>query len=82
MSIAGVLSEFKKLSYDVPQGSALAPIEFCIYTTALGAILRHCNIDYYIYADDIQLYSSFNLKSPSEAINTMQPCISDISDIF
>ena len=71
-------SEFRELSYGVPQGSVLGPIEFCIYTTALGAILRHYNIDYHIYADDIQLYSSFDLKSPSEAINQIQLCISDI----
>ncbi len=40
VSISGVLSEFSDLLYGVPQGSVLGPIEFCIYTTALGAIFR------------------------------------------
>jgi len=78
VSIASVLSECSDLVYGVPQGSVLGPILFCIYTTALGAILRNYNIDYHIYADDTQLYCSFDLKSPLEAIGKIQSCISDI----
>ena len=48
VSIDGVLSELSELICGVPQGSVLGPIEFCIYTIPLGAILRHYNINYHI----------------------------------
>ena len=40
VSVAGVLSELSELMFGVPQGSVLSPIEFCIYTIPLGAIMR------------------------------------------
>ena len=66
VSIKGVLSELSELAYGVPQGSVLGPIAFCIYTIPLGAILRHYKIQYHIYADDTQLYFSFDLDSHDE----------------
>ena len=44
----------------------------------LGAILRHHNIDYHIYADDTQLYISFKCKDPLESLTKLNMCISDI----
>ena len=61
--VKGVLSKLNELVYGVPQGYVLGPIEFCIYTIRFGAILRHYNIMYYIYADDTQLYCTFDAKS-------------------
>jgi len=56
----------------------LGPIEFCIYTLPLGAILRFHKINYHIYADDSTLYCSFQLDSPDEAIESMNDCLRDI----
>ena len=56
VSVEGVLSELNELVYGVPQGSILGPIKCCIYTIPFGAILRHYNIMYHIYADDTQWY--------------------------
>ena len=61
--------------FGVSQGSILGPIEFCIYTIPLGAIIRQYKIDYHIYADDTHLFISFDMDSPYEAIHN---CISDI----
>ena len=78
VSIKGVLSELSELACCVPQGSVLGPIAFCIYMIPLGAILRHYKIQYHIYADDTQLYCSFNLDTPDEVLSTISACISDI----
>ena len=64
--------------FGVPQGSVLGPIEFCIYTIPLGAIMRHYKIEYHIYGDDTQLYCSFDINSPDEALHGIHSCISDI----
>ena len=72
------MSEMNSLIYGVPQGSALGPIEFCIYTLPLSAILKHYKIDYHIYADDTQIYCSFDAESLDEVLGSLDNCISDI----
>jgi len=78
VSIKGVFSELNELMYGVPQGSVLGPLAFCIYTLPLGAILKHYEIDYHIYADDTQLYCSFDVNSINDVIGSLSTCISDI----
>ena len=78
VSINGVLSELKELECGVPQGSVLGPIEFCIYTIPLGAILKYHKISYHIYADDTQIYCSFKIDSLDEVLDKVSKCISDI----
>ena len=72
------MSDFASLLCGVPQGSVLGPMEFCLYLLPLGAILRHHNIGYHIYADDTLLYISFKCKDPLESLTRLNMCISDI----
>ena len=44
----------------------------------LCAILKEHNIGYHIYADDTQLYISFNSKEPLTSLTKLNNCISDI----
>ena len=78
VQIDGILSDFASLLCGVPQGSVLGPMQFCLYLLPLGAILRHHNIGYHIYADDTQLYISFKCKDPLESLTKLNMCISDI----
>ena len=50
----------------------------CLYLLPLGAILRHHNIGYHIYADDTELYISFKCNDPLESLTMLNMCISDI----
>ena len=76
--IAGIMSNFASLLCGVPQGSVLGPMQFCLYLLPLGAILRHHNIGYHIYADETQLYISFKCKDLLESLTKLNMCISDI----
>ena len=50
-----------------------------MYMYPLGSILRHHGINYHIYADDTQLYITFDLSDPSIALEIISLCISDSS---
>ena len=78
VQIDGIMSDFASLLCGVPQGSVLGPMKFCLYLLPLGAIFRHHNIGYHIYADDTQLYISFKCKDPLESLTKLNMCISDI----
>jgi len=78
ISIDNILSEVSRLIFGVPQGSVLGPIIFCTYTIPLGAILRHHNMPYQIYADDTQLYCSSDLDSAAATLSSIEACVRDI----
>ena len=78
VQIDGIMSDFASLLCGVPQSSVVGPMKFCLYLLPLGAILRHHNIGYHIYADDTQLYISFKCKDPLESLTKLNMCISDI----
>ena len=68
--IDGILSEFANL--------VLGPMKFCLSLLPLCAILKKHNIGYHIYADDTQLYISFNSKEHWTSLTKLNNCISDI----
>ena len=79
--IDGVKSDPQDLQFGIPQGSALGPILFTIYTIPIGAIARSHNLEIHVYADDTHLYVFFKMKDPisqQKALCTLQSCIAEI----
>ena len=68
------------LDYSVPQGSVLGPQWFTVYTYPVRDIIRSYNLNYHVYADDTQLYLSFNSSQQhaNSAIAILEVCIYEI----
>ena len=78
VQIEGVISAFAELACGVPQGSVLGPLKLCIYMLPIVSIMRHHDIYIHSYADDTQLYVSYDLSNPYVALDRMNLCISDL----
>jgi len=81
VSVEEALSEVLCLLFAVPQGSVLGPILFIIYTMPLSKIAQRYGIQINMYADDAQLYVSYDvtdMKERQEVTERLENCISYI----
>ena len=75
-----ILSDAKKLLYDVPKGSVLGPILFSLYTTPLSKVIQnHPGISFHFYADDIQLYVHISHKNVASGLDKVSHYLDDVN---
>ena len=66
------------LRYGVPQGSCLDPLLFNLYSSKIFDIVSRHLPKLHCYADDSQLYLSFNPSCASSQDEAMETCIRDV----
>ena len=73
-------STSRELRCGVPQGSVLGPILFLLYTSPLGDVLRYHSVKFHLYADDTQIYLTFESSPDSSEMAKvmMEACVRDI----
>ena len=66
------------VSFVVPQGSALGPILFILYSAPLSSLIETHSICNQSFADDTQLLHFCPCDQIYATVMTMQTCISDV----
>ena len=66
VSIGNYLSSPVDLPFGVPQGSVLGPLFFTIYASPVINTASNHDLSVHTYADNTQLYLSFNVNKSSE----------------
>lgn len=65
--MANDCSSKHKLACSVPQGSALGPILYSMYTAPIADVINRDSMGFHFYADDRHTYMPFN---PADALQS------------
>jgi hypothetical protein len=73
------LSDFQLVTKGVPQGSVLGPVLFSLYLTGIEEVMQKHDIQYVIFADDIQLITTTPPAQIQSSIRKLEECINELS---
>lgn len=76
--LGSVYSESAEVKTGVPEGSILGPLLYTLYTSKFHESIKTC--EYHLYADDTQLYYSFNYQETETAIKLINKDLKNIYD--
>ena len=80
VKIRNCLSSSKILKYGVPQGSLLGPIFYILYVHEVEQIAIKHGFNIQVYADDCQLYTSFQNHSINNLELKLKTCLDEIKE--
>ncbi len=78
VKIGNHVSSSASITWGVPQGSILGPTLFSLYMLPLGTIFRQYNINYHMYADDLQLYFPLESDGHTSFVN-FHKCLTEVN---
>ena len=78
ITINGTMSDKIDLQFGFPQGSVIGPFGFKLYTKPLTEIAKKHDISIHLYADDTQLYTTFDPEDSEAALSKLEACIEEI----
>ena len=76
--IGDVQSVISPIDCGVPQSSVLGPMLFSLYISPIEGIIQSHGLQFMLYADDIQMYITFEKSDSSIAMDKLSYCAQDV----